>query len=300
MEFPCERCGYVAKTKGNLKKHLTCKRVCVANVSDISCEVLLQQLERPKKGASIHCEWCDKIISKANYARHRTSCSSRVEDNVGLSQVSSSSTIDISKPIDYNMLKSTMKEILQDLLKSNHGTINHTVIINNNSNNTTNTINTVNNVSLNNFGSEDVSYLSHEFLSYCLMNPKKGMPTLIENIHYNKDYPENHNVRCKSLKQNVFEKYIDSEWRVCDTSNTLDELIKKGYRILNAHYAEHFLTDPEFFDNEMKQRALEKFRFLGDTTCTDYFAVKRDLRLLVKDRTMYLLEPPTTDGDSNQ
>jgi hypothetical protein len=197
--------------------------------------------------------------------------------------------------IDYEKLKVTMKEILEDLLQHNKGTINNTVIINNNSNNvnTINTTNNINNVTLNGFGNENVSYLSHDFLSYCLMNPKKGMATLIENIHYNKDYPENHNVRCKSLKNNVFEKYINAEWRICDASNTLDELIKKGYRILNAHYAEHFLTDPEIFDNEMKQRAFEKFRFLGDTTCTDYFAVKRDIRLLIKDRTMYLLESPS-------
>jgi hypothetical protein len=297
MEFPCERCGYVATTKGNLKKHLTCKKVCSPSSTDVSRETLLQQLERPKTGASIHCEWCDKSISKANYARHRTTCSQRPHD-VQQSQASTSSTQQINQTIDYNILKSTMKEILQDLLKANHGTINNTVIINNNSNNTTNNVNTINNVSLNSFGNENVSYLSHEFLSYCLMNPKMGMKTLIENIHYNKDYPENHNVRCKSLKQNVFERYIDSEWRVCDASNTLDELIRKGYRILNTHYAEHFLTDPEFFDNEMKQRAMEKFRFLGDTTCTDYFAVKRDIRLLVKDRTMYLLESPANDEEN--
>ena len=124
------------------------------------------------------------------------------------------------------------------------------------------------------------------------MNPKKGMSSLIENIHYNKDYPENQNIRCKSLKQNIFEKYVDAEWRVCDASNTLDELINKGYRILNSHYVEHFMNDPTVYDNEMKQRALERFRFLGDTTSQDYHAVKRDLRLLVKDRTVYLLESP--------
>ena len=296
MEFPCERCGYVATTKGNLKKHLTCKKVCPSNISNIPRETLLKQIERPKKGVSIQCEWCDKSVSKANQARHKTTCSLRPPTNVR-TQASTSSTQDTNQSIDYDKLKSTITQVLQDILRTNHNTVNNTVIINNN---TTTNVNTINNVSLNNFGNEDTSYLSHEFLSYCLMNPKKGMTTLIENIHYNKDYPENHNVRCKSLKQNVFERYIDSEWRVCDASNTLDELIRKGYRILNTHYAEHFLTDPNFFDNEMKQRALEKFRFLGDTSCTDYFAVKRDLRLLVKDRTMYLLEPPTNDMEHQQ
>ncbi len=293
MEFTCERCGYNTSMKGHLKRHLMSKQPCSATVADLDRDELLRKLERPRKGSSLTCEWCEKSITKGNLSRHKTVCPARPQDQASSS--SSKQVVEIGTSIDYEKLKTTMKEILQDLLKPNNGTINNTVInINNNSNNTTNTVNTVNNVSLNNFGNENVSYLTHEFLSYCLMNPKKGMASLIENIHYNKDYPENHNVRCKSLKQNVFEKYIDSEWRVCDTSNTLDELIRKGYRILNAHYMEHFLTDPEFNDNEMRQRALEKFRFLGDTSCTDYFAVKRDLRLLVKDRTMYLLEPPTS------
>lgn len=298
MEFVCERCGYTSTMKGHLKRHLMNKTPCSTIHSQQSREQLIHQLERPRKGTCVVCEWCDKSISKVNLARHKTICNARPDDNTKRDQgaSSSSSMTQMEALIDYEKLKSTMKEILQDILKSNNGTINNTVInINSNSNNTTNTVNTVNtvnNVSLNNFGNENLSYLTHDFLSYCLMNPKKGMASLIENIHYNKDYPENHNVRCKSLKQNVFEKYINSEWRICDTSNTLDELIRKGYRILNAHYIEHFLTDPEFFENEMKQRALEKFRFFGDTSCSDYFAVKRDIRLLVKDRTMYLLESP--------
>lgn len=155
-----------------------------------------------------------------------------------------------------------------------------------------NTINQNITFNINNFGSENVSYLTPEFLSYCLMNPRQGMTKLIDKIHYNEEYPENQNLRCKSLKQNVFEKYIDSEWRACDASNTLDELIRKGYRILNTHYTDNFMNDPDLIEDEIKQRAYERFRYLSDTTCNDYFAVKREIRLLVKDRTMYLIASP--------
>jgi hypothetical protein len=161
-------------------------------------------------------------------------------------------------------------------------------------NNTTNNITIQANV--NNFGQECTQHLTNDFLSYCILNPRKGMSKLIENIHYNPDIPENHNIRCKSLKQNIFEKYIDSEWRVCDTSNTLDELIKKGYRILNTHYTDNILNDPSIFEDEHRMMVYEKFRFFNDTSCLDYHAVKRELRLLVKDRTMYLLASPETQN----
>ncbi len=114
---------------------------------------------------------------------------------------------------------------------------------------------------------------------------------MIEQIHYNKDYPENHNLRCKSLKKNVFERFVDAQWTLCDASNTLDELIKKGYRILEEHFAETFLSAPDFYDDQDKVENMQRFRqVLTDKTSTDYHSVKRDLRLLVKDKTMYLLE----------
>ena len=78
----------------------------------------------------------------------------------------------------------------------------------------------------------------------------------------------------------------------CDASNTLDELIRKGYKILNAHYMEHFMNCPEYMENELKQRALERFRFLNDKNSNEYHSIKRELRMLVKDRTIYILESP--------
>jgi cell division septum initiation protein DivIVA len=192
--------------------------------------------------------------------------------------------------------------------KGSSGSSTSTSIVNNNTtshNNTTinNTYNILNYQQLNNFGQENMSCLTPELLTFCLTNPKKGMSSLIEKIHYNKDYPENHNLRCKSLKNNIFERFVDTQWMHCDASNTLDELIKKGYRILEAHFAETFLSDPDFFDDEHRVESMQRFRqVLTDKTNYDYHSVKRDLRLLVKDKTMYLLEmvEPTEPSLDNE
>jgi hypothetical protein len=120
----------------------------------------------------------------------------------------------------------------------------------NNTNNIQNQQIINNTIVINNFGNENTTYLTPELLTFCLSNPKKGISYLIEQIHYNNDYPENHNLRCKSLKNNIFETLVDTQWTLCDASNTLDELIKKGFRILEAHFAETFLSEPDFFDDE--------------------------------------------------
>lgn len=294
MDLTCARCGYEATTKGNYVRHLHMKNPCSTTLSDVSREVLLKATQRERKGDVIECPWCEKVVSKAHLARHRKVCRSRptVPTNTEPKPDVECKTMVPNIPDEaLQALKETIKrELLNELARGSKSVTNNTFIIN--QNNVQNNIQQ--SIQVNNFGSENTGYLTSEFLSYCLLNPRKGMTSLIENIHYNKEYPENQNIRCKSLKQNVFEKYVDSEWRACDASNTLDELIKKGYRILNAHYADTFMNDPTITEDEMKQRAYERFRFLSDTSCTDYFAVKRELRLLIKDRTMYVLESPAT------
>jgi hypothetical protein len=307
MELTCPRCGYEASTKGNFVRHLKAKKPCATTLSELDRDELIEQLtHKERKGDSIVCTWCNKTVCKSHLARHKQACKSKPSSSRDVpAQEASTSNIDIStttmpsqnhivsvtsngmSEVDITALTERIKQAIMKELQGSSSVVNNNTFIITNANNINN------NITMNNFGQEDTSYLTREFLSYCLFNPKKGMSSLIENIHYNKDYPENQNIRCKSLKQNIFERYVDAEWRACDASNTLDELIRKGYRILNSHYMEHYMNDPDIVDDECKQRALEKFRFLGDTTCHDYHAIKRELRLLVKDRTVYLLESPT-------
>lgn len=270
-EYKCERCGHVSTTKGNLMQHLRKKTECPQRVSNISREELINRLTRvPTRTKTYECEHChSKFSTPQGRSQHKKICSKHPNK-------------ELARRVDE--MEEIIKNLQQELAKKETIQTNHIETMNN-----TNTFNI--NINVNNFGQENTSYLTPEFLTYCVMNPKKGISSLIESIHYNKDYPENHNLRCRSLKDNVFEKLVDTRWTMCDASNTLDELIKKGYRILESHLAQQYSTDPDFFDDEDKVHAMQRFRIiLTDKQSQDYYAVKRDLRLLVKDKTMYLLE----------
>lgn len=283
-DWTCRRCHHPSSTKGNLLKHLGRKQPCTATFEQITIEAYIAELtEKPHREKMYLCPNCDKqYTTRQARHKHKQTCKGTPQnEDSGEHQI-------VIKVDDYQKLLSRI-EVLEK--QNNIHNVQNTIITN-----TGNQYNIQNQtqyqININNFGSENTSYLTSEFLSYCLINPRKGMTELIDKIHYNKEYPENQNIRCKSLKQNVFEKYIDSEWRACDASNTLDELIRKGYKILNTHYTDNFMNDPEVIEDEIKQRAYERFRYLSDTTCNDYFAVKREVRLLVKDRTMYLIASP--------
>ncbi len=276
MEFICERCNDKFTCKRNLIGHLSRQKDCTpSNENALSRQELLTKITtKIINDINFPCKYCnEKFNKKSTMYKHASKCKAKTTEQQNKSKLTDN---------DITLLKEQLKKEILEEIRNNPQTV-----INNN---TTNNI-TIN-ANINNFGQESTQHLTEDFLSYCLLNPKKGMSKLIENIHYNPDIPENHNIRCKSLKQNTFEKYIDSEWRICDASNTLDELIKKGYRILNTHYTDSVQNDPSIFEDDHKMMIYGKFRFLCDTSSTDYYAVKRDLRLLIKDRTMYVLALP--------
>jgi hypothetical protein len=304
-QYKCARCGVEFRRKDALINHLKRKTECIPHISNTSRESIVNDITTRKMNEkTFDCDYCKKQFNQASCkSRHKKTCKQN-PSNINTNNIINTENVDVASTsatyvvIEKEQLNYMLKKI-EDFDKQ-LSILDVQPVINStcNINNVTNTNNHIN-INLNNFGQETTSHLSSDFLSHCILNPSKGFPSLIQNIHYNNEVPENHNIRCRSLKRNIFETYVDSEWKPCDASNTLDELIKKGYRILNAHYTVHFMNDPDIFEDVNKQRAYERFRFLSDRKCSDYFAVKRELRLLVKDRTTYLLASPESDSIEN-
>lgn len=297
MEFTCPRCRDSFKRKDYLIAHLKRKSECLPSSSNETRQSIIEKLTTKEHTVPTYvCEYCTKTFIQSYRSRHTKICKQnpiniQEVDDVDEVQETVAQQIVVDKD-EFENMKKKLKEVEEQLKTLTESKASSSSIINNTTHNTIN-------INLNSFGNEDTSYLTHDFLSYCLLNPRKGLTSLIENIHYNTDYPSNQNIRCKSLKQNIFEKYIDAEWRACDASNTLDELIRKGYRILNTHYTEHFMNDPSVQDDEMQQKAYERFRYLSDTASNDYHAVKRELRILVKDRTVYIIASPESQTSTD-
>lgn len=272
-KYVCDRCGHESKTKGNLIQHLKKQKECPDTFSKETREALIKSLTRVSTKPKIHgCSFCDlKFSFLQGKHQHMKICPKNPQNEL------------IAK---VNSMEKIIEKLQNELVQRGSSTVNNTVIQSQQNNSI--------NIILNNYGNETAPQLTHEFLNNCLLNPTKGLPSLIEKIHYNVELPENHNLRHKSTKQNLFQKFIGSNWHDCDASNTLDELIRKGYRILNTYYTDHVANDPTIFEDEIKARIYEKFRFLGDKKSLEYSAVKRDLRLLVKDKTIFLLASDET------
>ena len=196
VEYKCERCYYVAKKKGDIKRHLQRKYPCKPIHSDINVEVLLEKLNKPKEGFS--CNKCNKVFktSQGKY-QHQKRCKQELvifeekkNDNQKIQELE-------------NELK-LMKELFIEKLNNVQSITNNTTNIENQQNNT------------NLFISFNDKENLHKILKQCketilqleeVRSKDKCFAIYINAAHFNPEHPEAHNIRLTNLKPDY--KLID-------------------------------------------------------------------------------------------
>ena len=188
------------------------------------------------------CEFCEiKFSTKAHLKRHHNNSCKKINgvkkiklfNKIIESKISAESAdllinnIDKLKNNDINSI-STM---------NNYNTINNT--LNNNSNNNI-TIN------INNYGDENLEILNDNNLKkYILEMPFTAIPKMIEQIHFNNQYPENKNIKLKNKKDNKLLVLQDKKWNYVNKMETIKNLIEDKSIDINNLYRknQHKLTD---------------------------------------------------------
>ena len=229
MKYTCERCGYETNELHNLKRNLTRKITCDTINSNISIDDIFKKYNKEKK---ITCDGCDKLYSSRQglfIHKKNSKCSNK-----------------------NNSITSTKKDIY-DIVKNEIGKIKQYPTIQNITNNIQQNNNNIT-IQLKSFGFENIKHLESdkEYMTKCLLN--KDVMRLIENIHCDVEHPENVNVKIKSTKKELMETYIDGRWIISDQEETLDELLNKGYRILNFfrhRNKDHILKECEDDEGEL-------------------------------------------------
>lgn len=224
--YTCKRCGYSTDVKHALIRHWKRKILCAPTLEDLPVDIMIQELLSTNANVTFSCSFCQRRFNnKSNMYKHAKICK--------------------KKPNELELIKQEIQTLKSKLETSaSHIT-----------NNTQNVHVIQNfNIHLKEFGFENVSHLSKDFLNYCFANKK--LVELIDNIHFYKECPENHNVRLKSKKQELMEVFENGNWVVKDQDQTLTELIEKGYRILYRHGKQNkdtIMEEEEIDDDEFQE-----------------------------------------------
>jgi hypothetical protein len=126
---------------------------------------------------------------------------------------------------------------------------------NNTQNNNTQHNTQINNnqrVKINNYGEEDLSYITNERYKELICDPRNSVPELIDDIHFHLLHPENGNVRITNKKLPYIEIYKDNKWvtknqykTICNMymtrSNFLHNVYKKIEDQLTVKEREEYL-----------------------------------------------------------
>ena len=90
---------------------------------------------------------------------------------------------------------------------------------------------------VNNFNSDNLSFITPQFFKNLLKETlfeedfHKVIPKVIEEVKFNLEHKENHNVKLDNSKSKKGEIFINDQWQKVNDVDLIDYLTKRGYQI---------------------------------------------------------------------
>ena len=223
----CDRCGYNFTTIANLRKHLNKKNTCEPILKDISIEELKEKY-KVKKGC-YKCENCGKEFkTSSGKCKHKKKCLVNpiiIEKKENDKLKEELEFVKNEKDKKVSKRKELEKQVEQLLLeKTRINQENHIGVINNDNSQNTN-INIVFN-----FGEENVEYLlkDENFIKKCIESPINSIHKYLDNVHFNKEHPENRNIKMTNLLGPYMDYIKEGKWNKIEKNILIPKMIDKS------------------------------------------------------------------------
>ena len=266
--FTCKRCNSIFTTKYNLKAHLIKKNICncINHEHDGDIKILIDELyERKLNDKTFDCEYCNMKFNQASgKSRHKKICKLKPQDEI-------------------TQLKNTVNQLVSKIEKLESQpqpqTINNNTQINNIS---------LNGVKLRDFGRENMDAIPESLVSslFCELRFRE----LLAQLHCDPNFPENQNIRIRSIKCNTMEIFRNNKWDILTFSKGLNELLLQGHKIFSEYCKKdkNRIIQEDMDENELRDllSQLDKISKLN----------KNEIKTLTDDLQMMLEEFKSTDS----
>jgi len=299
--FRCEYCKYTSKRKYNLLRHQNA--VHSKNDSEINTVIkegetetkqfqnVIKQLpsdekqfqenskENLDKKDTIGCcyKCAKKYKTKKSLIKHEKKCNGLSILTCPKCMKTFSNTCNKNKHIRKNNCKA--RSIIHAInpesktinIEGNHNTANM------------NTINNITNNYINNFGNERTDYITFDDMIKILrLSGDSIIPRYIEFKHFNKDFPENNNIKYEKNNDCLIKK--DGEWKITNINNLSTKLIDKNSSEINNYYLEQKNKIEEKIKNiELMEFINKRFNYLD--LCIDkklYKNIKDEIKEIIR------------------
>lgn len=276
-KYMCQRCGYETNRIQNLKRHISRKNICNPILKPLTKSELLKTLEmntnNKKNQVSyqrntfdskcntnvipnvnpkvLHfCSFCNKSFNnrQGKYKHIKFHCKKKITNKEFLENKLEDMIIKYSKLEKENeKIKNEFKELEEKMRNFEKTTINIGKLSYDNT------------IIVNNYGSENLDYITDNNLKKLLNYPSSGIEKLIGKIHFNPDHPENHNIRITNKKLKFAEVKKNNKWLLQHKKKTLSELIEKGKEQFEI------LLEKDSINKKLKNKYNKMDNFLTDS-----------------------------------
>ena len=261
VNYFCIRCTYETHNKTLFTRHLNRKFICKPILSDVSIKEIKEQygiIENtdskmtpndskmtPNDSNVINidskltpndskikprCKHCNNFFSRtSNLTKHLKICKEKQNNNLENKIIKLENENHIVKLETENEIILKENKLMKKELRKNNKMIENNTIINGNNNNNTN------NIIINNFGNENLEYLTPKYLTELTRIPSLAIPKLIKDIHFNDKHPENKNVRLLHPKNRFIEVH-ENKWEHRNKKEIIEHIVETINDIMENNY----------------------------------------------------------------
>jgi uncharacterized C2H2 Zn-finger protein len=239
----CRRCGKTFLTKTHLIRHLRNAKPCKAIKEDIDVEkyvLSFKTLDEPN--STFQCKTCDKSFKhRSNLSRHSKTCTQQnIQQDVvdfKINELRNELRNELKHEF-HNKIQELQNEI--SILKQSTGEVH-------------------NNIQINNFNTP-VDKLAEHLINHpnftnimleCFKDTKNGLRTIMHNLFYNKDNPQNHIIYKESLDTDETLCRVKDNWVPMSDIDAIHKVTQTTDRVITS-----FVTNPH---NNLQEDDENKF-----------------------------------------
>jgi hypothetical protein len=266
MSIVCDRCGRDFKKMDNLRRHLNRVYICQPIVADIPIESLRAKYAC-KKGVYA-CENCGKVYkTSSGKCKHKKTCLKQDKEKDKIIQEKDTLLKEALAKIDKEQQsREKLEEQVKELLLQKQCVQN---ITNNNFI-----------IQINNYGEENMDYLRNDanFLQKCVECPMQSVQKYLDAVHFNKDHPENSNIKLTNLQSPFMDYFKNGNWSKIEQRVLIPKIIHKSVKVIHSLLGEEVDEDEESSssDDDMpkNQKWYQYMNEIGDPSMKQKIKVK--------------------------